>query len=274
MQQDDIILFFSKYIEKELGIIYSPQNYYQLQSRLDELVKILKIPDLLTLYHDVQSQSPRFRKQLLLDIATNNETSFFRDPRVFRSIEFVLKDLIEGCQKKNEPLKIWSAATSTGQEPVSVAILIEEFLTTMSLSKGYSIYCTDISERVLKRAQEGVYSDLEIHRGLSDRFLEKYFIKEGDKWKVIPQIKKYMEFQKQNLIEKFINPDCFNLVLCRNVLIYQNIESKKQILKKLSDSIISGGYLVLGAGESLLGLSSDFEQEVIDGAVFYRKKMY
>ena len=273
MQTDDIILFFSKLVQKELGIIYEGANLYQLQNRLEELIKVLNIPDLQSLYRDVQTNDPRFNKQILLDIATNNETSFFRDPRVFRSMEQVLGEVITSCENNGEKLKIWSVASSTGQEPLSMAMLTEDILNRKRLTQGYHIYCSDISERVIARAREGLYSELEVQRGLSDSLLTKYFSKVGEKWKASSKLMDHLHYQKQNLLEPFHNREKFNIVLCRNVLIYQNIEKKKEILAKISEVIISGGYLVLGAGESLIGLSHDFEQEVIDGAVFYRKKI-
>lgn len=273
MQTAEIVNFFSKLIEKELGILYEEHNLYQLQNRLEEVMKILSVPDLPSLYKDAQTNNPRFKKQILLDIATNNETSFFRDPRVFRSMERVLTELIAACEKNGEKLKVWSVASSTGQEPLSIAMLIEEILSRNVLSKGYKIYCTDISERVIERAKKALYSELEVQRGLSDQQLAKYFYQEGDKWKAQSRITDHLTYEKQNLLSEFKNSEMFNMILCRNVLIYQRIEKKKEILSRISRAIIPGGYLLLGAGESLIGLSNDFEQEVIDGAVFYRKKM-
>lgn len=272
MQTAEIVSFFAKMIEKELGILYEDHNLYQLQNRLEEVMKVLQIEDLETLYRDAQTNNPRFKKQILLDIATNNETSFFRDPRVFRSMERVLNELITSCESNGEKLKIWSVASSTGQEPLSIAMLVEEILLRNRLTRGYKIYCTDISERVLQRAKDALYSELEIQRGLSDQQLAKYFYKEGEKWRAQPKITEHLTFEKQNLLDEFKSPEMFNMILCRNVLIYQRVEKKKEILARISNAIVPGGYLIMGAGESLIGLSHDFEQEVIDGAVFYRKK--
>jgi chemotaxis protein methyltransferase CheR len=272
MQTAEIVSFFSKLIEKELGILYEDHNLYQLQNRLEEVMKVLQIEDLETLYRDAQTNNPRFKKQILLDIATNNETSFFRDPRVFRSMERVLNELITSCESNGEKLKIWSVASSTGQEPLSIAIMVEEILHRNRLTRGYKIYCTDISERVLQRAKDALYSELEVQRGLSDQQLAKYFYKEGEKWKANSKITEHLIFEKQNLLDEFKSAEMFNMILCRNVLIYQRVEKKKEILARMSNALVPGGYLIMGAGESLIGLSLDFEQEVIDGAVFYRKK--
>ncbi|MFA7613900.1 MAG: protein-glutamate O-methyltransferase CheR [Candidatus Caldatribacteriota bacterium] len=269
---NEVLNFFSKYIEQEIGIIYSEQNLYQLKNRLEEVIKTLNIPDVKTLYQDILSNSPRFKKQVLLDIATNNETSFFRDPRVFNAIGTVLSDLVEKTQKDNQELRIWSAATSTGQEPVSVAILMEELREALKTNIKYSILCSDISERVLNYAQNGKYSDLEVGRGLRSDLLTKYFSEENSKWKVDSKISQRMTFLKHNLKDPCSHLGKFHLVLCRNILIYQNVESKKEILSHLAHSIHSGGYLVLGAGESLMGLSDLFTQTIVEGAVFYRRK--
>lgn len=268
----DVLNFFSKFIEQETGIIYSEQNLYQLKNRLEEVIKTLNIPDMHTLHQDVLSNSPRFKKQVLLDIATNNETSFFRDPRVFKALESVLKNLVEETQKSNQELKIWSAATSTGQEPISVGILMEQIAESLKTNIKYSILCSDISERVLNYAQNGKYSDLEVGRGLSSELLTMYFSQESSKWKIDPKILQKMTFLKHNLKDPCSHLGKFHLVLCRNILIYQNVESKKEILNYLASSIHSGGYLVLGAGESLIGLSDLFSQTIVEGAVFYRRK--
>lgn len=273
MQTSEIVDYFAKYIEKELGIIYSEHNLYQLQNRLEEVIKILGVNDLETLYQYAQLENPLFKKQVLLDIATNNETSFFRDPRVFKGITSLLTHLLEKFEVTREELKVWSVASSTGQEPISIAIVLEEILSNKKLSTPYSILCSDISQRVLMRAQEGCYSDLEMSRGLTPEQTSKYFKAAGSKWQFDPKLLGKMNFIKQNLKESFSSFGQFHFVLCRNVLIYQNVESKIEILQRLAQSIVPGGYLVLGAGESLLGLIDDFEQEIIEGAVFYRRKI-
>lgn len=107
---------------------------------------------------------------------------------------------------------------------------------------------------------------------MSDQQLAKYFYKEGEKWRAHAKITEHLIFEKQNLLDEFKSAEMFNMILCRNVLIYQRVEKKKEILAKISNALVPGGYLIMGAGESLIGLSLDFEQEVIDGAVFYRKK--
>lgn len=270
MPHDQILIFFAKYIEKELGIIYAEHNYFQLKNRLEEIAKLKGVETIERLYEEAQKGIQGAFKQLLLDVATNNETSFFRDPKVFKAIEALI---LSEHQKKSR-LSIWSAAASTGQESVSMAILIKEFAAKMGLTVNFGIIATDISERVLTRARKGSYSQLEVQRGLPVPLLIKYFKKdENDAWQVIPEIKNCIQFRTQNLKENFSFSEPFDLILCRNVLIYQNVEGKKEILNRITRTLSPGGFLIMGSGESLLGLSNDYESVSSEGAVVYRKKM-
>lgn len=270
----EILLFFANFIEKELGIIYSEENYFQLENRLQEIIKLQGFSSAEALYAQATQSISGNLRQLLLDLATNNETFFFRDQRVFKSIEtLLLKEFIER-HGSNESLQIWSAASSTGQEAISLAILINEFNLQRSLPLDFAITGTDISERVLARARAGRYSPLEIQRGMPIPLLTKYFTQEdGENWLVRPDVRRSISFSKLNLMEPFPYINKFHLVLCRNVLIYQSVPSKIDIVKRIAKTMAPGGYLVLGAAESLVGLSEDFEQKMFDGAVFYQKKL-
>src|SRR5690606_10226922 len=124
MKNKEILLFFAHYIEKELGIVYSEHNYFQLQNRLEQIAKIMNIPTVEELFSKAKGGIAGNFKTLLLDVATNNETSFFRDPKIFDAIE---RTFISQFPKNGTSMKIWSAACSTGQEPISVSILMEEF---------------------------------------------------------------------------------------------------------------------------------------------------
>ena len=273
MQPNNVILaFFAKYIETELGIVYAEHNYFQLQNRLEEIAKLQGAAGIDKLYEQAQKGITGAFKQLLLDIATNNETSFFRDPKIFKAIEtVVLKAFLEN-KFKADKLNIWSAASSTGQEALSTAMAIKEYNLKNNTSIRFSIIGTDISERVLARAKSASYSQLEIQRGLPAPYLIKYFKKdEQDKWTANNDLTKDIQFKKLNLKDSFNFTDRFQLILCRNVLIYQTVEGKKEILNRMTSLLAPGGFLVLGSGESLLGLSSDYEQVAVEGAIIYRK---
>jgi chemotaxis protein methyltransferase CheR len=273
MVHSEILRFFAKYIESEVGIVYAEHNFYQLQSRLEEIAKLVGCANISVLFEQAQSGISGAFKHLLLDLATNNETSFFRDPRIFKAIEnTILPSFIEQFGL-HEKMTIWSAASSTGQEALSMSILIDEFNAKQKSKLQFSITATDISDRVLERARSATYSQLEIQRGLPAPYLIKYFKKdEQDKWVAARSLVQNIEYKKINLKENFNFAKPFHFILCRNVLIYQSVESKKQVLNRLTRYLVDGGFLVLGAGESLLGLSSDYEQVHADTVVVYRKK--
>lgn len=273
MQLNLILQFFAHYIETQLGIVYAEHNYFQLENRLEEIAKLLGVPNVEKLFEQAQVGIHGAFRQLLLDVATNNETSFFRDPRVFTAIEnCVIPDFLQKA-RPDETFRIWSAAASTGQEALSLAMLIEEHQTKKFQKFKYSILSTDISERVLARANCGEYSQLEVQRGLPAPMLIKYFTKgDQDRWTASPDLRNKIRFQKQNLKESFPFSAPYNLILCRNVLIYQSIESKIEILKRITETLVPGGFLILGSGESLMGLTTDYEQTGVDGAVIYRRR--
>ena len=269
MIPDSTLIFFAKYIEAELGIVYAEHNFFQLKRRLEDIASTMNC-SINDLYKQSQSGVSGQLKQLLLDTATNNETSFFRDPRVFNAIEHAILSIFSDSATH---LKIWSAASSTGQEPLSVAMLIQEFIERQKKPFAFSILASDISERVLEKAKSAVYSSLEISRGLPSDLLNKYFVKnESDNWVASQKLTKHIEFKKVNLKESFHSLDRYHLVLCRNVLIYQNVEGKKEILKRVLSQMEPNGFLVLGAGETLIGISDEFESVESDGVILYRKK--
>ncbi|MCM2349331.1 MAG: protein-glutamate O-methyltransferase CheR [Bacteriovoracaceae bacterium] len=273
MQDNEILKFFANYIKSELGIVYAEHNYFQLQNRLEEISKLIGARNLQELYANCQQGMCGQFKQMLLDQATNNETSFFRDPKVFAAIESIFLKAASEDEFHTQQLRIWSAASSTGQEAISLSILLNEYKERLNSKIQFSIIGTDISERALAKAKEARYSRLEVDRGLSPERLYKHFIKGGaDQWIAKPELIKNIEFKKLNLKEPFPFSEKFHLILCRNVLIYQSVEGKTEILKKLTDLLAPGGFLVLGSGESLFGLSTDYEQHFIDGAVIYRIK--
>ena len=271
---DQQLKYFADYIESELGIIYQKANYYQLEKRLTEICQNLEIPSNEALYQRAHDTGIRGHfKQLLLDLATNNETSFFRDPKIFRAIEkHILPKMLED-RAMTKPLRIWSAASSFGQEPYTLSMLFAQIEDKGKILPKIEIFASDISDRALDRAKQGRFSQLEVQRGLPAPLIIKYFKKKSDDhWHLDSQIRDRVSFRKINLLDLIGVSGKFDLILCRNVLIYQNEEKKKKILENLCRFIEDDGFLVLGGAESLLGLSDMFKQHIEDGAVFYQKK--
>lgn len=271
-ENKQIIEFFAQYIQNNLGIIYSETNYYQLEHRLEEVARALKLNSIVDLYEEAKKGIDKNMKSLLLNIATNNETSFFRDPTLFLALEkSILPNLAN--RPNQSQISIWSAASSSGQEAYSIAITIDKFKEQTGFFPNFEMYLTDVSDRILEKAENGIYTNLEIERGLDPVLKNKYFdpIPEGQ-WKIKPYIKNGLHFKTLNFFEECYGIGPFHLIFCRNVLIYFNIEAKQKVIEKLANSLYPLGYLLLGSAENLLGLSDRFEQLNLNGAIVYQLK--
>jgi chemotaxis protein methyltransferase CheR len=272
--------FFADFIEAKLGIIYVQDNYYQLQKRLDNIACQMNFSSTEELWQKAQAGIFGQMKMLLLDLATNNETSFFRDPAIFKTIDERILGSPKFSGENPPPLKIWCCATSTGQEVYSLAMLLSIWQ-RLNPKRTFSFLATDYSERVLGQAEAGRYSQLEIQRGLPATMLVRHFHNESKGeasgshspgWLVNDDLKKNITFKQQNLLESFGSIGPFDLVMCRNVLIYQNVEGKSKIIAKIAEKIAPDGFLVMGAAESLTGLSDAFDLRQFDRSVIYQKK--
>jgi chemotaxis protein methyltransferase CheR len=270
-----MLTFFSDLIEKETGIQYNSVNGHLLQNRLQDLARVMGFADVDLFWREVASRGLRANeKAMVLDLATNNETSFFRDPEVF---DFFKNEFVTKMTKAGVPLSIWCAAASTGQEPYSLAISMAQ-LKDAGVARTYSILATDISERVLEQAKQGLYSQLEVQRGLTAQLLIRYFTQDQlqdspqPKFRVKPELSAHIKFSNQNLLDPWAHRGPFDIIFCRNVLIYQDVENKRKVIARLADVLVPGGYLVLGGAESLLGLSNDFEMQIYGKACVYKAK--
>lgn len=267
------VVYFAQLIEKEIGIQYNSVNSHMLENRLLDLAKSLGFTDFESFWSDLKNRTLRpSEKEAILDIATNNETSFFRDVEIF---DFFKNDFLPN--HTSSPLRVWCAASSTGQEPYSLAMVLAQ-LKDAGQPRRYEILATDFSERVLKQAQSGVYSQLEVQRGLSPAMLAKFFEPQpGEKstssrFKIKSELSSSITFKRLNLLDPWNHRDRFDIIFCRNVLIYQDVENKRKVIARLSSALVPGGYLVLGGAESLMGLSNDFEMQIFGKACVYKLK--
>lgn len=269
-----ILKFFADIICQELGIVYHEANYYQLETRLLEIIRQTGHSTIDELWKQCQTVVPASVRLLILDVATNNETSFFRDPGVFQVIEEEILNEYN-ASKPLAPIRIWSAACSYGQEPYSLAMILESHRS--ELPYGYQVVATDIADRALKAAERGQFSQLQVQRGLPEPMLSRFFQKAqanelNHDWEVRADLKRNISFKKLNLLSNFSALGYFHLILCRNVLIYQSAASKRQIVSRLAAQLSPGGYLILGAAESMLGISDDFDMIKHDRTIMYRIK--
>ncbi len=260
-------------IEKALGIQYAEENHYQLSKRMAEVAATLGMKDADELFHVLREGKNLKAMNALLDAATNNETSFFRDISMFDAFANDLLGNPEFLGNKQDYIRVWSAASSTGQEAYSLAMLLRQWQ-LQKPNRNYEILVTDYSERVLKQAKDGKYTDLEVHRGLTEEQLKKSFEKDAadsNVWSIRPELKRQMNFRQVNLLEDWSGLGTFHVIFCRNVLIYQSVENKKKVISRLYNSVQPGGYLVLGAAETMIGLSDNFEIKRLGRAVYYQK---
>jgi chemotaxis protein methyltransferase CheR len=271
----EVTKYFAELVENETGILYNSANAHLLENRLRDLAKAMGFSDVQALWNEVKTRGLRSNeREMVLDLATNNETSFFRDPEVF---DFFKNEFIPKYTKPDIPIRIWSAACSTGQEPYSLAMILAQ-LRDSGFPRIYDFLVTDFSERVLKQAQSGIYSQLEVQRGLSAALLLRYFDQITSEnthlptFKVKSELSRYMTFKRVNLLEPWQHKGPFDIIFCRNVLIYQDIENKSRVIARLASLLIPGGYLVLGGAESLLGLSNSFDMQIFGKACVYKLK--
>ncbi len=268
---NSLLQFFAHYIESQLGIVYMEANYFQLEHRLKDIASQLGLSGIEELHQKARIGIEGQMKGLILDLATNNETSFFRDGSIFKALsEYMVPALCQTSPKNR--LSLWSAASSSGQEAYSIAMELAELQAKNSATPGFSMLVSDISDTILKRAKEGKYSQLEIQRGLPAKLQEQYFEKlENDYWKVKSSLQSHMEFKKLNLLGDWGSIGPFDIIFVRNVLIYQSVENKKKVIAHMHEKLNPGGFLVLGAAESLFGLSDKFKQVAHNGAIIYQR---
>ncbi|EPY2277545.1 CheR family methyltransferase [Clostridium sporogenes] len=233
--------YFEEWVLKDFGINLKAYKQNQLQRRILSLmsrVGVNSVEEYINLLRKDKDQRIKF-----LDFITINVSEFFRNPEIFDELEKKIK--IELLNNTSGSIKIWSAACSIGAEPYSLSIIMDE----ISPNKKHKIIATDLDMTILQRAKDGIYTKAEIKNVKKER-LEKYFTKEGEKYKIKSSIKNVVTFKKHDLILDNYEKD-FDLIVCRNVVIYFNQDIKDNIYKKFSESLKKGGLLFVGATESI-----------------------
>jgi chemotaxis protein methyltransferase CheR len=271
----EILKYFSALIEKEIGIRYDLANGHLLANRLQDLSRSLGYTDFILFWAEVKTRGLKVsEREMILDLATNNETSFFRDPEIF---EFMRNEFIPKMTSPNKSVRIWCAATSTGQEPYSLAMCFAQ-MRDAGTFRDYSLLATDYSQRVLDQAASGTYSQLEVQRGLPAALLVRHFEEVAGeagrqgRFKIKGELAKSITFKRLNLLDSWTHGAPFDIVFCRNVLIYQDVENKRRVIARIAQNLTPEGILVLGGAESLLGLSDEFSMKQFGKACVYQLK--
>ena len=254
-------------ILQQVGAFSERNQRYLIESRLVPLVHAERIATLNDLCSLLRANGASPLRQRVVEAMTTNETLFFRDPPAFAALHnSLLPELIARSQSARK-LSIWSAAASTGQEAYSLAMLLLD----MELS-GWDIriLATDLNSQVVERARTGRYSQIEVNRGLPAKYLVKYFRRNGAEWEITENVRRTVEFRTFDLRQSLRSLGPFDLILCRNILIYFDVETKKTILGELRRTLSRGGYLLLGCAESTFNLDNEFIKRQVDQATFFQ----
>ncbi|NRB40782.1 MAG: protein-glutamate O-methyltransferase CheR [Pseudomonadales bacterium] len=265
LQQDEFELI-AGYIYNHCGIMLDETKVPLVESRLGDLVTRNNCDSYLQLYQKAQMNTPL--AESLVDAITTNETSFFRDSKVFESL---LMHLFEGYLDKSNRINMWSAACSFGQEPYTIAMVLKELINDL-LRVQIQITCTDISTEALTYASKGIYTDFEMNRGLSMLRQNRHFQKNGDgRYKINDDVRSLVHFRPFNLLKPKPLPHLYDIVLCRNVAIYFDTATKQQIFDHIANQMVDGGCLIIGSSEMLIGISTRFERRDWNGIIYYQK---
>lgn len=263
---------FRIFLEEACGIVLGENKHYLVASRLNRLLKELEIGSVGELITAMQKQPRAGIRERVIDAMTTNETFWFRDNHPYA----LLKDLIfpEIAKRRQPQVRIWSAACSSGQEPYSISMVAQEYLQSRpgGLSNNLEIVGTDISPTMLALCRSAKYDALALSRGLSPERKQRFFNKTDDLWEVKEEIRKRVRFTDINLMNSYGSLGKFDVIFCRNVLIYFSAELKKDILRRISQALVPGGYLFLGSTETLASYSDEFETVRHEGGIVYQLK--
>jgi chemotaxis protein methyltransferase CheR len=267
---------FRQFLEDACGILLGENKHYLVQSRLGKVVSDSGVVSL----GDLVGQLRRERaggalRERVIEAMTTNETFWFRDSHPFTILSGqVLPDYIK---RRQRTLRLWSAACSTGQEPYSISIAIQEFLSrNPGAFSDIQITATDISPAVLEEAKIGYYDAMAVARGLPAEIKSRYFQRDTkhweERWQLRDDVRRRVRFMRANLLSSYSMLGRFDVIFCRNVLIYFSAESKIDILRRMAECLNPGGYLFLGASEAITQYSNAFDMLRCSPGVVYRKK--
>jgi chemotaxis protein methyltransferase CheR len=258
-------------VRDQSALVLEPGKEYLVESRLDPLFRREGFPSFQRMVERLRSGPFGDLHRKVVEAMTTNETLFFRDARMFGMVKHTMLPELVARRARERSLNIWCAACSSGQEPLSVAMLLSEHLPSLD---GWDIKLigSDISREMLVRARAGGYGQLEVNRGLPAHLLVKYFEQHRSVWEVNRDIRRMVDFQEINLIHSWPFSHRMDLIFMRNVLIYLDVDTKKNILGRVARLLAPDGYLVLGGAETTTYLDDSFESVSNGGATCFRLK--
>jgi chemotaxis protein methyltransferase CheR len=249
--------FLRKFLKERSGLDLSADKQYLVESRLIPLARKSNLAGIDELVQKIKSGAAGLASEVV-EAMTTNETFFFRDKIPFDHLrEAIIPELMQ-ARAGRRSLRIWCAAASTGQEPYSIAMCLKEMGAALA-GWRIEIIGTDISQQVLEKSKSGIYSQFEVQRGLPIQLLVKYFKQVGEMWQISPEIRSMIQYRPLNLLQDFGSMGKFDLIFCRNVLIYFDQDMKTQIFGRLAKAMEPDGFLALGAAETVVGLTDAFK---------------
>ncbi len=262
--------YISDLVRSQAAIVLEPGKEYLVESRLIPLARSEGLPDLAAVVQRLQtSRDPKLTAKVV-DAMTTNETSWFRDAHPFDLFARTVLPSLATSRAAERRLRVWCAASSSGQEAYSLAMLLQDW-SLVHPGWQVGVDATDISEEMLARARAGRYSQLEVNRGLPAAMLVRHFDRLGTEWQVKEPLRQMVSYRALNLAVPFppgLGP--YDVVFCRNVLIYFDAATKKAILERIRRVLRPDGYLFLGGAETTLNLDDAFERVQVDRATCYR----
>ncbi len=245
--------YLQSFLKTSSGLVVKPEKEYLLKSRLEPLARAQGLDSIGELVASMKRSGANGLKETVTDAMTTNESLFFRDKTPFEHLDNIMLPYLLDARRSRRRLKIWCAAASTGQEPYSIAMSLKEQGTKVA-GWRFDILGTDISKRVLDKASAARYTQFEVQRGLPIKLLLKYFTQQGENWVLNEDVRKMVIYKEGNLLESFSNIGKFDIIFCRNVLIYFDLETKRQVLEKIAMQMEKDSFLLLGAAETVMGI--------------------
>lgn len=250
--------YLRKLLRERSGLVLSAEKQYLAESRLLPMARRHGLTTLAELVDKLKAASTAPLTAEVVEAMTTNETFFFRDKTPFEHFRETVMPALIAARAREKRIRIWCTAASTGQEPYSLAMTLKG-MSAKLVGIRTEIVATDISGEVLERAKTGIYSQFEVQRGLPIQQLVKFFTQVGEAWQIAPEIRAMVQFRPLNLLKDFSALGTFDLVFCRNVLIYFDQETKTGVLNRLARQIPDDGFLSLGAAETVVGLTDAFK---------------
>lgn len=250
--------YLADFLKKSSGLVVSENKGYLIESRLLPIARDNGLESLSELVAKMRGGAAATIQEQVTEAMTTNESFFFRDKTPFTIFEEAILPHILESRSSSKKFRIWCAAASTGQEPYSLGMIMNEWGPKLAGWRP-EIVGTDISAEVLRRAKLGTYTQFEVQRGLPINYLVKFFKQEGNDWHIAPEIKSMVQYRKLNLLDDFSSLGKFDIVFCRNVLIYFDQETKAQILERIASQLAPDGFLILGAAETVIGITDVFK---------------